>query len=60
MKNPPTIYGKNSINHLSFRILKKMKYTFITGNDKQQLQFYSLDDRIAANNIARFMDVFVN
>ena len=33
---------------------------FITGNDRHQLQFHSLDDRIAANNPVRFMDAFVD
>jgi transposase len=33
---------------------------FITGKDRHQLQFHSLDDRIAANNPVRFMDAFVD
>ena len=37
-----------------------MKHPFITGNDRQQLQFHSLDDRILANVPVRFMDAFVD
>ena len=33
---------------------------FIAGNDRHQLQFNTLDDRIAANNPVRFMDAFVD
>ncbi|MBK7639282.1 MAG: hypothetical protein IPJ22_04300 [Bacteroidetes bacterium] len=33
---------------------------FITGNDRHQLQFLSLDDRIAVKNPVRFMDAFVD
>ncbi len=32
---------------------------FIAGNDRHQLQFHSLDDRISTNNPVRFMDAFV-
>ena len=33
---------------------------FITGNDRHQFQFHSLNDKIAANNPVRFMDAFVD
>ncbi len=33
---------------------------FIAGNDRHQLQFHSLDDRISTNNPVRFMDAFVD
>ena len=37
-----------------------MKHPFITGNDRQQLQFHYYYNRIAAHNPVRFMDAFID